>query len=97
MSNRKKVIIVICAILLILAFFEASVITARDQLTNGGKPSMPAVFKLSGWNAVMGGLSLVMGRCVPKEKKTVRYILIGLGIWNIAGGILGLVIAATMR
>ena len=97
MSNRKKIIIVICAILLILAFFEASVITARDQLTNGGKPSTPAVFKLSGWNAVMGGLLLTIGLCVPKEKKTVRCILIGLGIWNIAGGIFGLVIAATMR
>ena len=97
MSNRKKVIIIICVILLILAFFEASVITARDQLTNGGKPSTPAVFKLSGWNAVMGGLLLTIGLCVPKEKKTARYILMGLGIWNIAGGIFGLVIAATMR
>ena len=97
MSNRKKVIIVICVILLILAFFEASVITARDQLTNGGKPSAPAVFKLSGLNAVMGGLLLTMGLCVPKEKKPARYILMGLGIWNIVGGIFGLVIAATMR
>ena len=97
MSNRKKVIIVICVILLILAFFEASVITARDQLTNGGKPSVPAAFKLAGLNTVMGGLLLAMGLCVPKEKKTARYILMGLGIFNIAGGVLGLVIAATMR
>ena len=97
MSNRKKVIIVICVILLILAFFEASVIAAKDQLTNGGRPSAPAVFKLSGLNAVMGGLLLAMGLCVPTEKKTARCILMGLGIFNIAGGILGLVIAATMR
>ena len=97
MSNKSKVIIVICAILLILAFFEASVITARDQLSNGGKPTTPAVFRLSGLNTVMGGLLLTIGLCVPKEKKTARYILMGLGIWNIAGGIFGLVIAATMR
>lgn len=97
MSNKSKIIIVICVILLILAFFEASVITARDQLTNGGKPSAPAVFKLSGLNAVMGVLSLVMGICVPKEKKIAHYLLVGLGIWNIVGGIFGLVIAATMR
>ena len=97
MSNRKKVIIVICVILLILAFFAASVITARDQLKNGGKPSVPAAFKLAGLNTVMGGLLLATGLCVPKEKKTARYILMGLGIWNIAGGIIGLVIAATMH
>ena len=97
MSNRKKVIIVICVILLILAYFAASVITARDHLTNGGKPSAPAAFKLTGLNTVMGGLLLTIGLCVPKEKKTARYILMGLGIWNIAGGIFGLVIAATMR
>ena len=97
MSNRKKVIIVICVILLILAYFEASVITARDQLTNGGKPSAPAAFKLAGLNTAMGGLLLAMGLCVPKEKKTAHYLLVGLGIWNIVGGIFGLVIAATMR
>ena len=96
MSCRKKIIIVICVILLLLAFVEAQVISVQDQLTSGGKPSAPAVFKLAGLNMVMGGLSLVMGRCVPIEKKTVRCILIGLGIWNIAGGIIGLVIAATM-
>ena len=97
MSNRKKVIIVICVILLILAFFAASVITARDQLTNGGKPSVPAAFKLAGLNAVMGCLFLVMGRCVPKERKKTHYFLIGFGLWNALGGILGIVIAATMR
>ena len=96
MKTKNKVIIVICVILLMLAFVEAQVITAQDQLTNGGKPSAPAVFKLAGLNTIMGGLFLVMGRCVPKEKKKVHYILVGLGIWNIAGGILGAVIVATM-
>lgn len=97
MSNRNKVIIVICIILLILTFFEAQVITAQDRLTNGGKPSAPAVFKLAGLNTVMGGLFLAMGRCVPKEKKKAHYLLIGIGLWNVLGGILSFVIAATMQ
>ena len=97
MSCRKKIIIVICVILLLLAFVEAQVISVQDQLTSGGKPSAPAVFKLAGLNMVMGGLSLVMGRCVPKERKKTHYFLIGFGLWNALGGILGIVIAATMR
>ena len=84
-------------ILLILALFESFSITIQDRLTNGDDPSAPAIFKLAGLNTVMGGLFLAMGLCVPTEKKTARYILMGLGIFNIAGGILGLVIAATMR
>ena len=97
MSNKNKAIIVICVILLILALFESFSITIQDRLTNGDDPSAPTIFKLAGLNAVMGGLFLVMGRCVPKEKKKTHYILIGLGIWNTLGGILGIVIAATMQ
>ena len=97
MSNKSKVIIVICAVLLILALFESFSITIQDRLTNGDDPSAPAIFKLAGLNTVMGVLFLVMGRSVPKEKKKVHYFLIGFGIWNALGGIIGLVIAATMR
>jgi hypothetical protein len=97
MSSKNKAIIVICVILLILALFESFSITIQDRLTNGDDPSAPAIFKLAGLNTVIGVLFLVMGRCVPNEKKKAHCFLIGFGIWNALGGILGVVIAATMH